>query len=89
MDKLKSTIIKINLTNYELGLQNPSLVSLLNDGWIIRSTVPVDDEGIPTLLVMLQYNEKHNNKLNKKNHIFYCLYVLIFINFLSLLINFV
>lgn len=48
-----NVIIKINLDNVEQSASQPQLKKLLGENWRIVATVPVDDGGSPTLIVIM------------------------------------
>ena len=48
-----NVIIKINLDNVEQSASQPVLKKMLAERWRVIATVPVEDAGSPTLMVIL------------------------------------
>tara|TARA_R110001592_G_scaffold39314_3_gene129356 strand:- start:6254 stop:6535 length:282 start_codon:yes stop_codon:yes gene_type:complete len=62
LQKYKPVHIKVNLLKLEDELNSPTINALIKDGYIISATIPVDDQGIPTALIILTPKiEQHNN----------------------------
>jgi hypothetical protein len=61
----KACIVKINLADMDAEMRSSKVNSLLKEGFEIKSTVPITDEGKPFLLLILQhktpdtYADKH------------------------------
>ena len=63
----RPTHVKINLTKLEEELNAPKVTALLNQGYIITATIPVDDEGTPTALCILTHPHSKNYGLTIRN----------------------
>tara|TARA_R110000824_G_scaffold136888_10_gene300841 strand:- start:1455 stop:1745 length:291 start_codon:yes stop_codon:yes gene_type:complete len=48
-----NVVIKINLDNADQSVSQPVLKKMLGDRWRVISSVPVDDNGTPTLILIL------------------------------------
>ena len=61
-DKREACIVKIDLTQMESEMRSPKMTSLLNSGFSIASCVPVSEEGLPTMLIILEkkFDQKSN-----------------------------
>ena len=46
-------VIKINLENIDQSANQPQLKKFLAEGWRVTAMVPVDDNGVPTLILIL------------------------------------
>tara|TARA_B100000085_G_C18155396_1_gene355190 strand:+ start:151 stop:423 length:273 start_codon:yes stop_codon:yes gene_type:complete len=54
MDKIENNqVIKINMTNIEQSANQIALRKLLNEKWRVVSCIPVDDNGTPTIVMIL------------------------------------
>ena len=54
MDTIENNqIIKINMTNLEQSANQIALKKLLSAKWRVISCIPVDDEGTPTIVMIL------------------------------------
>ena len=54
MDTIENNqIIKINMTNLEQSANQIALKKLLSEKWRVISCIPVDDEGTPTIVMIL------------------------------------
>lgn len=54
MDRIEDNqIIKINMTNLEQSANQIALKKLLSEKWRVISCIPVDDEGTPTIVMIL------------------------------------
>ena len=48
-----NVVIKINLDNIEQSASQPQLKKLLSENWRIVASLPVDDGGSPTLILIM------------------------------------
>lgn len=54
MDRIEDNqIIKINMTNLEQSANQIALKKLLSEKWRVISCIPVEDEGTPTIVMIL------------------------------------
>ena len=54
MDKIENNqVIKINMTNIEQSANQIALRKLLNEKWRVVSCITVDDNGTPTIVMIL------------------------------------
>ena len=62
MKKLDTTYapctIKAKLNSIDHELASPQITSLLSQGYIITSIIPVSDDGIPTVILFFEHREK-------------------------------
>ena len=47
------TIIAIDLRNYNQSILSPQLSTLIQQGWTIKASVPIADNDVPLLLLIL------------------------------------
>jgi hypothetical protein len=52
--KAQYAVIRINLLSLEESINQPQLTSLSADGWSVVSSIPVEDEGTPYLILRLR-----------------------------------
>jgi hypothetical protein len=63
----KPTHIKCNLLKLNDELNGPQINALLNQGYQISAVIPVEDNGIPTALIILTHNQNTLHNLTLKN----------------------
>lgn len=51
-------VIKVDLLDIENSCNQPQLRALFQQGWEVVSSLPVEDEGRPTLILMLRKKPK-------------------------------
>ena len=63
----KPTHIKCNLLKLNEELQSPQINALLVQGYTISAVIPVEDDGIPTALIILTHKQQNLHNLTVKN----------------------
>lgn len=63
----KPTHIKCNLLKLNDELNGPQINALLNQGYQISAVIPVEDDGIPTALIILTHQQNNLHNLTLKN----------------------
>ena len=63
----KPTSIKIDLTKLDSELNQPAVIALLEQGYTISATIPVDDNGTPTALCILTHPNTQTQYLTTRN----------------------
>lgn len=58
----KPVHIKVNLLKLDDELNSPAIIALLNNGYKISATIPVEDQGIPTALIILTPKLEQQNQ---------------------------
>lgn len=59
--------IKCNLLKLDEDLKSPTITALLAQGYKISATIPVDDDGTPTAIIILTHQKTVNIDLTFKN----------------------
>ncbi len=63
----KPTHIKCNLLKLNDELNGPQINALLNQGYQISAVIPVEDNGLPTALIILTHQQQNLHNLTTKN----------------------
>jgi hypothetical protein len=88
----EKTIIRktINLLQTNETVDDPSLSLLLANGWKVFCSVPIEQEGKPTLVIYLNKkieNNENNEVVVKKSYLDYANFLFIFVFCLYILIT--
>ena len=73
LDDKEACIIKIDLTDMDSEMRSPKVKSLLQSGFQIVSSIPVSEEGVPKLLLILE----KRTELHKHGNLILFAYILI------------
>ena len=60
--KAETAVVILNLANLHESVRDPSLISLLSDGWEIFCHVPVEDNGPKIILFLKKTIKPQSNK---------------------------
>ena len=83
----KPTHIKCNLLKLNDELNGPQINALLNQGYQISAVIPVEDEGIPTALIILTHQQKNLHNLTTKNVAIIAIIAVLLQTFLAFTLN--
>ena len=68
-------IVKIDLTNMDAEMRSAKVNSLLKEGYEIKSTIPVTEDGKPHLLIVLEYRQERY--MDKHLYAFWSLFIVL------------
>ena len=51
----------VDLLNLDAELTSPKIIALIEQGYRIKAVVPVEDNGKPVAILLLQYEDKPHN----------------------------